>query len=102
MLWKRCLRREEMHMPILQALRWLLLVAEVGVAAPVLYLCILSFSAILMAKKRKLEKIGPKLSSYFNFAILVPAHDEEVVLGTLLESLSALEYPKDLYTVYVV
>jgi cellulose synthase/poly-beta-1,6-N-acetylglucosamine synthase-like glycosyltransferase len=89
-------------MSVLQVLRWLLLVAELGVAVPILYLCMLSFSAILTAKKRKLEKISPALSSRFNFAILVPAHDEEIVVGTLLESLAALEYPKDRYTVYVV
>lgn len=87
-------------MPILQVLRWLLLVAVVGTAGPILYLCILSFSAILTTKKQRVEDMPA--SARTNFAILIPAHDEEIVLGTLLESLSALEYPQNLYTVYVV
>jgi cellulose synthase/poly-beta-1,6-N-acetylglucosamine synthase-like glycosyltransferase len=36
------------------------------------------------------------------FAILVPAHDEEPVIGRALESFSALEYPADRHDVYVV
>ena len=87
-------------MPILQVLRWLPLVAAAGTAGPILYLCILSFSAILTTKKRKVEDMPT--STRINFAILIPAHNEEIILGTLLESLSALGYPKNLYTVYVV
>jgi cellulose synthase/poly-beta-1,6-N-acetylglucosamine synthase-like glycosyltransferase len=87
-------------MSVLQVLRWLLVVAEVGIAGPILYLCMLSFSAVLAAKKRRVE-VTPA-SARLNFAILIPAHNEEVVLGTLLESLTALEYQKDLYTIYVV
>jgi GT2 family glycosyltransferase len=36
------------------------------------------------------------------FVVLVPAHDEEVVIGAALESLAALDYPNDLYAVHVV
>jgi cellulose synthase/poly-beta-1,6-N-acetylglucosamine synthase-like glycosyltransferase len=91
-------------MLILQILRWLLLAAEVLIALPILYLCILSISAILTAKKRKNQHTAssPPVSSDANFAILIPAHNEESILLNLLESLSALVYPKDRYTVYVV
>lgn len=85
--------------------RWFLLVMEVWIAGPILYLCILSVSAILMTKKRKAQttSTGSALASaQFNFAILIPAHNEEALLGHLLESLSGLTYPKELYTVYVV
>lgn len=89
-------------MSILQILRWIFLAVEIWIAGPILYLCILSVSATLAAKKRKPENGYSLASSRLDFAILVPAHNEETILGTLLESLSALEYPKDLYTVYVV
>lgn len=36
------------------------------------------------------------------FLILVPAHDEEVVIGALVHNLVELDYPKDLYDVYVI
>lgn len=36
------------------------------------------------------------------FAILIPAHDEELVLGACLASLAELDYPADAYTVHVI
>ncbi len=91
-------------MLVLQVLRWLLLAAEVLIAVPILYLCILSISAILVAKKRKAADIArsSRISEHAHFAILIPAHNEEAILGALLESLSKLVYPKDQYTVCVV
>lgn len=88
----------------LQILRWLLLAAEVLIALPLLYLCILSISAILTARKRKSKGSASlsSVSSYADFAILIPAHNEEIILDNLLNSLSALAYPKDRYAVYVV
>jgi cellulose synthase/poly-beta-1,6-N-acetylglucosamine synthase-like glycosyltransferase len=92
-------------MLVVQVLRWLLLAAEMLISIPVLYVCILSITAILITKKRKAENTNPASALGFpqpHFAIIVPAHNEEVLLGHLLESLSALAYPKERYTVYVV
>ncbi|MGB9724529.1 MAG: glycosyltransferase family 2 protein [Chloroflexia bacterium] len=36
------------------------------------------------------------------FAILIPAHNEELVIGHTLEELQRLKYPRHLYNVYVV
>ena len=36
------------------------------------------------------------------FALMIPAHNEEMVLGDLLENLKLLKYPKELYDVYVI
>lgn len=36
------------------------------------------------------------------FLILVPAHDEEVVIGALVDNLMNLDYPQELYDVYVI
>jgi cellulose synthase/poly-beta-1,6-N-acetylglucosamine synthase-like glycosyltransferase len=108
--WSQLLRVEELickreiSMLVLHVLRWLLLAIEIVIAGPVLYLCLLSISAILTAQKRKNERANPSspILSYTNFAILIPAYNEEAILGTLLGSLSVLEYPKDRFTVYVV
>lgn len=91
-------------MLIMQILRWLLLVAELLIALPILYLCILSIAAILTAKIRKNRGMASSqdVSIFVNFAILIPAHNEESILHILLKSLSALAYPNDQYTVYVV
>ncbi len=91
-------------MVVVHFLRWLLLAAEIWIACPIAYLCILSFSALVTARKRKRQEArsDKQESAQTRFAILIPAHNEETILGTLLESLSRLEYCRDLYTVYVI
>ncbi len=44
----------------------------------------------------------PKRKPEKRFLILVPAHDEEVVIGALVDNLMGLDYPKELYDVYVI
>ncbi|MDQ2902483.1 MAG: glycosyltransferase family 2 protein [Chloroflexota bacterium] len=89
---------------VLNVLRGMLLVAEVCLAAPVLYLGIVSASALRAAKSRQAAYAQSRLSPLpmTRFAILVPAHDEDVTLGALLANLAQLDYPRNLYTVYVV
>jgi cellulose synthase/poly-beta-1,6-N-acetylglucosamine synthase-like glycosyltransferase len=92
-------------MTLLQILRWLLLLAEVWIALPVTYLCILTTAAILetIQRKRKERKnSSAREATEVNFALLIPAHNEEVLLSDLCKSLAALDYPKDNYTVYIV
>ncbi|GAC1353823.1 MAG: glycosyltransferase family 2 protein [Ktedonobacteraceae bacterium] len=86
---------------ILYFMRWIVFVAEVVIACPVVYLCILSLSALIAVKRRSTKENSDK-PARTNFAILIPAHNEEGILGTLLGSLSLLDYPKDLYTIYVI
>jgi glycosyltransferase involved in cell wall biosynthesis len=85
-------------------LRWLLLAAEGWLAGPIAYLALLSVCAILHSKRRSAQATGAARNTptRVKFAILLPAHNEEAVLGKLLASLAALEYPKDQYTIYVV
>jgi cellulose synthase/poly-beta-1,6-N-acetylglucosamine synthase-like glycosyltransferase len=89
---------------ILQFLRWLLLAVEIVFALPVVYLCIVSFSALLAKRRRARQAIqgGLQAAARTTFAILIPAHNEEVILHKLLESLSQLAYPRELYCVYVI
>ena len=90
-------------MIVLHFLSWILLAAEICIALPIAYLCILSISALIATRKRDKHKHDEfEDSAQTNFAILIPAHNEEMILSKLLESLSQLEYPQELYTIYVV
>lgn len=88
-------------MNIFHFLTWTLLAIEVGIALPIAYLCILSISALVTTQKRKRQSTTGK-TAQSNFAILIPAHNEEVILSKLLESLAQLDYPRELYTTYVI
>ena len=77
-------------------MRLVLILAQAPVALMVLYLDMLSFAAVLW--RRKPAPAPPR----HRFAVLVPAHDEELLLPRLLCSLDDLDYPRELYDVYVV
>jgi cellulose synthase/poly-beta-1,6-N-acetylglucosamine synthase-like glycosyltransferase len=44
----------------------------------------------------------PRQKPQKSFAVLVAAHNEEQVIGALLENLKRLDYPKELYDVFVI
>ena len=48
------------------------------------------------------RKRGIKHLPQKRFAVLVAAHNEEQVIGPLLENLKRMDYPKELYDVYVI
>lgn len=56
------------------------------------------FSLFGLYKKKKKKNFEPTKS----FAVLVAAHNEEQVVGALMENLKQLNYPKDLYEVFVI
>jgi cellulose synthase/poly-beta-1,6-N-acetylglucosamine synthase-like glycosyltransferase len=66
-------------------------------AALVGYLLILALLALV-----PIRRIPASGGARRRFAILVPAHNEEALIGRLLASLNALDYPRDRYTVCVV
>lgn len=76
--------------------RVLLILLQLPGALMVLYLDVLTVAAALW--RRRPAAVGSRT----RFAVLVPAHDEELLLPRLLESLSGLGYPRDLYDVHVV
>lgn len=49
-------------------------------------------------KDKKTELKSPEKS----FALIVSAHNEEVVIGNLVDSFNNLDYPKELYDVFVI
>jgi cellulose synthase/poly-beta-1,6-N-acetylglucosamine synthase-like glycosyltransferase len=56
----------------------------------------------LAAKSRNGRRQPPVVAPSKRFVLLVPAHDEELVIGLALEAFRALEYPADLFSVHVV
>jgi cellulose synthase/poly-beta-1,6-N-acetylglucosamine synthase-like glycosyltransferase len=48
---------------------------------------------------RKEKNLAPPKS---RFAIVIPAHNESMVLGDLLDNLKILKYPHELYDIYVI
>lgn len=59
------------------------------------YLCISFFG--IWRKKEEVE-VEPKKS----FALIIAAHNEEVVIEGIVESLKRLDYPKHLYDIFVI
>ncbi len=57
-----------------------------------------AFSLFGLRKKKKKAQFKPEKS----FAVLVAAHNEEEVVGALMENLKQLNYPSELYDVFVI
>ena len=57
-----------------------------------------SISLFGIVRKRKALRHKPQKS----FAVLVAAHNEEQVVGALIENLKNLDYPKELYDIFVI
>lgn len=76
----------------------LLIAGELGLAAIVSYLLLLT-AAAFAARRSTAPRQGNPTS---RFVIMVPAHNEERLLPELLLNLRQLDYPPELYTVHVV
>lgn len=73
-----------------QALGWIIVIYW-------LYQLIISACALIQFKEKKLIK-----NKKHKFMMILPAHNEASVIGALIESLQALDYPKELYDIYVI
>jgi 1,2-diacylglycerol 3-beta-glucosyltransferase len=69
---------------------------QVPAALMVAYLDLLSVAALCR------RSATPACEPRNRIAVLIPAHDEEILLPRLLQSLAAVDYPPDLFRVYVV
>ncbi len=61
-----------------------------------MYYLILGFFGLYRKKEKK------NYTPVKKFAMIVAAHNEEVVIGKLIESMAKLNYPKELYDVFVI
>ena len=75
--------------PIIDVIEWLLVFFT-------LYAIIIPLGGLKRVKKRAMA--APKST----FAIFIPAHNEEKVIGPLVDSCQRLDYPKELFDTYVV
>lgn len=75
----------------------ILLIAQIAILLPSLYLLFLTVVGLLYRPARR-----PQPAPGSRFAILIPAHNEELLLPKLLESLREIEYPREMFDVYVV
>lgn len=73
-----------------QALIWIITVYW-------LYQLVVSFCSLIKLKDKPL-----KIDKEHKFMAVIPAHNEEMVVGNLIESLQAQNYPKDKYDIYVI
>src|SRR5687767_6796553 len=78
---------------VLAALIW---TVEVSALAYMAYRAFLGFLSL-----RPLERL-PRGNGETRFLIIVPAHNEEQVIAETVESILALDYPKDMVSLYVV
>ena len=62
-----------------------------------LYQMVVSFCSLIKLKDKPL-----KIDKEHKFMAVIPAHNEEMVVGNLIESLQAQNYPKDKYDIYVI
>ena len=73
-----------------QALGWIIVIYW-------LYQLIISACALIQFKEKPLIK-----DKKHKFMLIIPAHNESAVVGALIESLQELDYPKELYDIYVI
>lgn len=77
-------------------LSWISLLFLIAIALHLAYFYLLAAGA---ARRRPAV---PASTPTQRFAILIPAHDEEAVIGRTVETLRRLDYPAGLYDIYVV
>lgn len=73
-------------------------VFQISVFIIMLYYLFLSLFGIYKKKENKRENYVPKN----RFALLVAAHNEETVIAQIIESLKEIDYPKDLYDIFII
>ena len=73
-----------------QALVWVLTIFW-------LYQLMISICSLVKLKEKPLL-----VDKKHKFMAIIPAHNEEAVVGNLVESLKNQDYPKDLYDIYVI
>jgi cellulose synthase/poly-beta-1,6-N-acetylglucosamine synthase-like glycosyltransferase len=57
---------------------------------------------LAIASLRRPPEVEAQGSPATRFGILIPAHEEELVIGRLLESVNKLDYPRQLFEVHVI
>ena len=80
---------------VLEVFLWVLIAPLLGLS---LYLLLLTLAAPFGQRRGSVPRCEPRM----RLAVLIPAHNEELLIGRLLRSLEGLDYPRSLYDVFVV
>lgn len=62
-----------------------------------IYNIVIAFCALIRLKEKPL-----KVNKKHKFMIIIPAHNEEKVIGNLIKSLNSMDYPKELYDIFLI
>lgn len=62
-----------------------------------IYNIVIGFCALIRLKEKPL-----KTDKKHKFMVIIPAHNEEKVIGNLIESLHSMDYPSELYDIFVI
>ena len=80
-----------------------LLAAALPVSLAAFYLLLLTVLAFVHPARRRIDgRFGGVREARTRFVILIPAHNEEMLLGTVLERLRRQSYPADKFTLAVI
>lgn len=71
---------------------------QISVFTITMYYLVLSLFGLYKKRDNGAEKCMPKNT----FALLVAAHNEEMVIAKIIESLKDIDYPKDMYDIFVI
>ena len=79
-----------------------LLAVTILLALIALYLLVLTALAVVFGRGARARELTVAPPAAHRFAILIPAHNEELLIGRLLDNLARLEYPRVHFDVHVV
>lgn len=72
-------------------------ILEIYIAFTTIYFLVLAVAYFILPEPKNIE-----ICKSNRFAVIVPAHNEELLISTLCESLLLLNYPSSLYTIFIV
>ena len=82
---------------VLDALNVFTMVLQLAALAVTLYYFVIGIFGFIPKKEKEAEK-----NETNTFALLVAAHDEEMVIANMVDSLAALNYPREAYDIFVI
>ncbi|MDD2212045.1 MAG: glycosyltransferase family 2 protein [Bacilli bacterium] len=77
-------------------LDFIMIPCQIILALVAIYFFILGISGLVQVR------IPNSYQPQKRFSVIIPAHNEELVIGPLLDNLMVLDYPKELYDVFVI
>ena len=83
-------------------MKTLIIVLDFVLLAPTLFYSLYLAFLTLLALLRNLRTFNNNNAKIRRFAILVPAHNEELVIDKTISSLKNIDYPQDLYDIIVI